>query len=77
MREVWKDIEGYEGLKEMNKKLKGKPVIGISLDDGHVIVYKTIRSAKKDGFFSGNICACCKGKTKQYKGYVWRYILPI
>ena len=64
----------YEKLKEMNKELKGKAVIGISLDDGHVIAYETIRTAKKDGFDSSGICACCKGKKKQYKGYVWKYI---
>lgn len=64
----------YEKLKEMNKKLKGKAVIGISLDDGHVIAYETIRTAEKDGFVSAGICACCKGKKRQYKGYVWKYI---
>lgn len=64
----------YEKLREMNKKLKGKAVIGVSLEDGHVIAYETIRTAKKDGFDSAGICACCKGKKKQYKGYVWKYI---
>ena len=64
----------YEKLKEMNKELKGKAVIGTSLDDGHVITYETMRTAKKDGFDHAGICACCKGKKRQYKGYVWKYI---
>lgn len=67
----------HEKTKETNKKLQGKPIIGISLEDKHVIAYESVRAAEKDGFSSGSICACCKGRTKQHKGYVWKYVLPI
>lgn len=42
--------------------------------EGYVIAYETIRTAEKDGFVSAGICACCKGKKRQYKGYAWKYI---
>lgn len=31
------------------------------------------RDAERNGYHSGAIIACCKGKKRSYKGYFWRY----
>lgn len=43
--------------------------------DGNLLkVWDSISDIQKDlGFFASNICKCCKGNIKSYKGYVWRY----
>ncbi len=31
-------------------------------------------ASRKTGIERSGICGCCRGKYKQYKGYVWKYI---
>lgn len=51
-----------------------KKVMAISLTDEKVIVFQSMVQAEKLGFKASNICACCKGKIKHYKGYKWKYV---
>ena len=48
--------------------------MAISLTDTKVIVFQSMVQAEKLGFKASNICACCKGKIKYYKGYKWKYV---
>lgn len=37
------------------------------------VYYPSVSAAQKEGFLATSICKCCKGKSKTYKGYTWRY----
>jgi len=52
---------------------KPRPVARYSLNGDLVKVYKSARSAEKDGFQCQNIAHCCKGKRKKHGGFKWRY----
>lgn len=65
---------GTKNKRMFNNRTK-KPVVQIF--NGKVIkVYNYLIEVEKDGFSKGNVCACCKGMIKQYKGYNWRYATP-
>lgn len=43
--------------------------------DGELIMsFLSTKEAHRNGFDSGHISACCRGKLKTYRGFVWRYI---
>lgn len=43
--------------------------------NGNLIrIWESISDIQRElGYFSSNICKCCKGKINSYKGYVWKY----
>lgn len=47
------------------------PVVGISIKDGSVIKFHSVREAKRNGF--KGIGENIHGRCKQCKGYIWRY----
>lgn len=49
-----------------------KSVIGIS-KDGEKIIFSSLKDLKTIGYSPGDVCVCCKDKTKTYKGYKWEY----
>ena len=52
-----------------------KPVDQISLIDGEVIrTWISATEASKENYSRSKIQACCRGDSKSYKGYLWRYI---
>ena len=53
-------------------KTDPKVIQGVSLIDGTVITYNSIRDAMKDGFYYAG--HCCRGIKTQYKGYKWSYV---
>mgnify|MGYP002509051895 CR=1 FL=1 len=69
-----KENINYGNHTERMAKTKCKKIMGKSLMENKVIVFKSIAQAEKFGFDASNICKCCKGKLKQYKNYVWNYI---
>lgn len=69
-----KENINYGNHTEHMAKTKCKKIMGKSLMENKVIVFKSITQAEKFGFDASNICKCCKGKLKQYKNYVWNYI---
>ena len=48
--------------------------VGAFKDGKLVMVFKSIQEAGRQGFNKGNVCACCRGKLKTYKGFEWRYL---
>lgn len=59
---------------ERSGKSRSKKIIGYSLTETKVIILQNATQAKKFGFDHGNICKCCNGKLKSYKGYKWYYL---
>lgn len=51
-----------------------KPVMAISIEDGHTLFFQSIKEAKEKGFKSPSIVDCCKGRKKTYKNYIWKYL---
>lgn len=45
----------------------------LTLDDVLVRQWESSREAERNGFHSGSIIACCKGKRMIHKGFHWRY----
>lgn len=52
-------------------RMKIKPVIRYG--NGSEVYYESICATAADGFSKASVCACCKGKRKQHKGFKWRY----
>lgn len=58
--------------KEISKALS-KKVYQYSKDLELISVWKSTQEAQRQGFNSGHISACCNGKLKTHKGYIWSY----
>lgn len=43
--------------------------------DGNLLrVWNSLSEIQRElGYFSSNICKCCKGSINSYKGYIWKY----
>ena len=57
---------------------KPKTVLQYDLNNNFIAEYKSCGEAKRKNFpemkkGSGHISECCRGKLKQYKGYIWKY----
>lgn len=54
---------------------KDKSIIGINVQNGYILEYKSVRFTKSDGFSPSVISRCCAGKSKSgiHKGYKWIY----
>ena len=55
-----------------NGKLSKK--VGAFKNDELVMTFISTKEAQRQGFDSGHIVACCRGKLKTHKGYEWRYL---
>lgn len=53
--------------------VNGKKIIRVCLETSEIQEYPSSMEAVRDGFNSGHIIQCCKGKLKQHKGYKWYY----
>lgn len=61
--------------KESNRnKQKSKRVGQYSLDGILLKEYCSTKEAQRQGYSSGHISECCRGKRKKYKGYIWKYL---
>ena len=71
-----KENNNFETYKERQKNCvdRNKTVYQYSLDGKLVGVYKSAHQASRDNNYSrGNICNCCNGLYKTYKGYKWSF----
>lgn len=58
-----------------SKEKRSKAVLGYHKKDNYIVEYPSIHEAARAlGIKSSNICNCCNGKIKSYKGFVWRYV---
>lgn len=63
----------YGTRNEKVAKKCSKPVVQYTLDGKFVREWKSIQECGKNGFHQGNISACCRGKRKTHKGFIWKY----
>ena len=52
---------------------QSKQVFQYSKDLELISVWKSTRECDRNGFDSGHVSACCRGKLQHYKGYIWSY----
>ena len=62
------ELEGVEIAKKMSKK-----VYQYTLDGELVNVWESTAECGRNGYDQGNVCKCCNGRVKTYKGYKWQY----
>lgn len=55
-----------------NGKLS-KPVLQLSLDGEIIREWPSVSEVGRNGFSKGHVAACCNGKEKTYKGFLWMY----
>lgn len=48
--------------------------VGAFKNNELIMTFPSTREAGRQGFNSGNVSACCRGKLQHYKGYTWKYI---
>jgi hypothetical protein len=53
---------------------KIKPVQGTCLKTGIIINFSSISETGRNGFQVPNVSACCNGRIKSHKGYIWEFI---
>lgn len=65
------NISPYAGALPDNETI---PVYGICIKTGEVRYYKSMLSARSDGFHHPNISKCCLGKWICYNGHYWKHV---
>lgn len=64
----------YGTRNERIGKSRSKRIVQLTTDGQIVKVWNSMIEAQRNGFDSGSICKCCKGKRlKTHHGFVWRY----
>ena len=59
---------------QTNNKKKSKPIYGINVKTNEKIEFPSTMEAQRNGFSSGAIVDCLKGRRKSHKGYKWFYV---
>lgn len=58
----------------INRKGTSKIVLQIDIETGQIIEeYPSTRECGRNGFDQSAVSKCCRGKLKQYKGFIFRY----
>ena len=52
---------------------RSKPVLQFTLDGVLVKEWPSTKECGRNGFNQSAVSACCRGKLKTYKGYIWKY----
>lgn len=58
--------------KKINGK-KSKSVLQYDLEGNLIKEWKSLSECGRNGFNPGSISACCRGKLKTHKKYIWKY----
>lgn len=66
-------FSGKHHTKEF-KDNRSKKVIQYTLNGELLKIWDSINECGRNGFSQGNIFACCRGKRKTHKGYIWKYL---
>lgn len=54
-----------------NDKKRSKPIYGINIKTNERVEFPSTMEAQRNGFSSGTIVDCLKGRRKSHKGYKW------
>ena len=55
------------------KHPRRKPILQFDLQGNFIKEWEYIVQVKDFGFQYTNVSACCRGKSKFHKGYIWKY----
>ena len=61
------------GKSQTNDKKRSQPIYGINIKTNERIEFPSTREAQRNGFSSGHIVDCLKGRRKSHKCYKWFY----
>lgn len=53
----------------------GRKVVQYTLDGELIKVWNSIAEIERNGYTRSHLCYCLKGMKKQYKGYIWKYLM--
>lgn len=73
---VWKYKDDYDRENAWTPVKIGaaKAVVAVDPSTGQVVKeFPSVREAERNGFDSGCISRCCRGKSRHHKGYIWRF----
>lgn len=67
----WADIE----LQNNNRDLStiSKTVLQYTLDGEFIREWPSTQECGRNGFSQQSVSACCRGKQKSHKGFIWKY----
>lgn len=70
-----KDIETKEKISNTlkNNIHTSKKVAQYTLDGELVKIWESISETGRNDFNFKSVCACCQGKRKTHKGFIWKY----
>lgn len=72
----WTYFDDEIDMSRINDKVEGQPitVIQFSLNGQYIRTWESATEIEKElGYNHSNISACCNGRMKTYKGYIWKY----
>lgn len=58
---------------QRNDPNKSKQVHQYDLDGNLINTFHSTQEAQREGFNSGKVSQCCRGKLKTHKGFIWSY----
>lgn len=61
------------GIKQRNGNT-AKKVAQYTLDGKFIKEWPSTMECQRHGFISTSVCACCNGRRKTHKGYIWKYV---
>lgn len=56
-----------------NRQDLSKQVFQYDFEGKIIKIWQSTHECSRNGYNQGNVAACCRGKLKQYKGYIWSY----
>ena len=62
-----------EKLSGRTNTKRSKPVLQFTLDGEFVKEWPSAMECNRNGFNQSHVSECCRGETKQYKSFIWRY----
>ena len=61
-------------LDKIHAAKRKRPIVQMDIEGHSLKIWDSARDCMNEtGYFESNICKCCKGKIKSYKGYKWKY----
>ena len=76
-KHIGETSKGRKHTKETKLKMiksRSKAIIQLTINGDYIREWDSAKQAEiEGGFTNSNICVCCKGKRKSYKGYKWMY----
>lgn len=60
-------------VKKQTNGKRSKIVLQFTLSGEFIREWPSTMECERNGYYHGNVGACCRGEKPYYKGYIWRY----